>query len=83
MYVDNLRVVESTFEKSAAIEDNPNTTGYYESQRQTFGTGAYNETRYKIVNKTVKTHLVKQYMSMSLGTPQHLIINMTKITVNC
>lgn len=60
MYVDAMRVVEGTFNKTMAVEDDPSTDDYYETQKQTFGTKEYRDLSYQIVDNVVKTNLLSQ-----------------------
>ena len=69
MYVDEIRVVEHTFNKSIATEDDPDTPQYYERLKQTFGTGAYTENRYQIANGKVKTNILKSTGVDEFGNP--------------
>ena len=67
MFVDAMRVVEGTFNKTMAVEDNPSTDDYYETQKQTFGTKEYCELSYQIVDTAVKTHLLSQTYTDQYG----------------
>ena len=69
MYVDEIRVVEHTFNKSIATMDDPDTPQYYEWLKQTFGTGAYTENRYQIANGKVKTNILKSTGVDEFGNP--------------
>ena len=67
MFVDAMRVVEGTFNKTMADKDDPSTEDYYETQKQTFGTKEYCELSYQIVDNVIKTHLLSQTYTDQYG----------------